>query len=268
MRRGSGPKVVYSYELADVDFPFVVISGTGAEADFHLKPEPGPYVCVEVKDSGVGMDMTVKDRLFEPFFSTKQNGAASGKGTGLGLSTVYGIMEQSKGGLKVASEQGRGAAFIAYFPRCQEDWTGHAPVKALTEDPARPCETVLVVEDEDNVRNLVRQVLEAQGYTVLEASGAREALYMYENHSGSLDLLLTDIVLSGKSGRELAKELRELSPGLRVVFMSGYTDDEVVRGGIGTPKSLFLAKPFSHDQLTHTVRAALKGSQAPVVAPA
>jgi len=241
---------------------------TGGEADFHLKPAPGSYVCVEVRDSGVGMDMAVKDRLFEPFFSTKQNGAASGKGTGLGLSTVYGIMEQSKGGLKVMSQQGRGASFIAYFPRCDEDWTRHAPDRVETKAPRRPSETVLVVEDEDNVRNLVRQVLEAQGYMVLEASGAREALYMYENHTGHLDLLLTDIVLSGKSGRELAKELRELSPGLRVVFMSGYTDDEVVRGGIGTPQSLFLAKPFSHSQLTHTVRAALEGAKAPATAPA
>ncbi|MBW8886120.1 MAG: MASE1 domain-containing protein [Fibrobacteres bacterium] len=240
---------------------------TGRESDFHLKPEPGSYVCVEVRDSGIGMDMTVKDRLFEPFFSTKQNGAAAGKGTGLGLSTVYGIMEQSKGGLKVASEEGRGASFIAYFPRCVEDWTGRAPGRIETTAPGRPSETVLVVEDEDNVRNLVRQVLEAQGYMVLEASGAREALYMYENHSGRLDLLLTDIVLSGKSGRELAKELRELNPGLRVVFMSGYTDDEVVRGGVGTPQSLFLAKPFSHGQLTHIVRSALEGAKAPAEAP-
>jgi DNA-binding NtrC family response regulator len=181
----------------------------------------------------------------------------------LGLSTVYGIMEQNKGGLKVASEPGRGAAFYAYFPRSDEDWSGTAPARAEALEPARSRETVLVVEDEENVRTLVRHVLEAQGYTVLDASGAREAMYMHENHPDRIDLLLTDIVLSGKSGRELAKELCELRPGLKVVFMSGYTDDAVVRGGLGNPKSLFLAKPFSPGRLAGTVRAALEGTSAP-----
>jgi signal transduction histidine kinase/CheY-like chemotaxis protein len=240
----------------------------GDEAGFHLKPAPGRYVCVEVRDSGVGMDAGVKDRIFEPFFSTKQGGPANGKGTGLGLSTVYGIMEQNQGGLKVASEPGRGASFYAYFPCCEEDWSGSAPARSLAPARARTAETVLVVEDEENVRTLVRHVLEAQGYAVLEASGAREAMYMHENHPGRIDLLLTDIVLSGKSGRELAKDLVELHPGLRVVFMSGYTDDAVVRGGLPKAKSLFLAKPFSPAQLTDIVQAALEGTQTPAEAAA
>jgi signal transduction histidine kinase/CheY-like chemotaxis protein len=235
------------------------------EADgFHLRPEPGRYVCIEVRDSGVGMDESVKGHLFEPFFSTKQGGTGpGGAGTGLGLSTVYGIMQQNKGGLKVVSDPGKGAAFYAYFRRTGEDWSA-GPLPDPVEAPVAraPKETVLVVEDEENVRTLVRHVLEAQGYRVLEASGAREAMYMHENHEGGIDLLLTDIVLSGKSGREIAKEFAELRPGIRIIFMSGYTDDTVIRSELEKTRALFMGKPFTPSQLLQKVRAALEGAEA------
>jgi nitrogen-specific signal transduction histidine kinase/CheY-like chemotaxis protein len=241
----------------------------GSEQDFHLKPEPGEYVCLEVRDSGVGMGLEVKDHLFEPFFSTKGGGMGpGGGGTGLGLSTVYGIMQQNLGGLRVASEPGKGASFFAYFRRASEDWKAARPVPAEAPATEPPKETVLVVEDEQNVRTLVRHVLEARGYHVLDASGAREALYMHENHPGRIDLLLTDIVLSGKSGREIAKEFLELRPGIKVIFMSGYTDDTLMRSELEKTNALFMGKPFTPAKLLLKVRAALDGVEANAAAAA
>jgi signal transduction histidine kinase len=241
----------------------------GHETGFHLKPAPGRYVRVEVKDSGAGMDAAVRDRLFEPFFSTKHVGSANGgSGTGLGLSTVYGIMEQNRGGLKVASEPGQGTSLYAYFPLCEEDWSGVPSEPTAEGGESRPRETILVVEDEENVRSLVRHVLEGQGYVVLEASGAREAMYVHENHAGRIDLLLTDVMLPGKSGRELARELLEVRPATKIIFMSGYTEDSVIRTELERSKAaLFLGKPFSPTLLGHTVRAALEGRPAPVETP-
>jgi CheY-like chemotaxis protein len=241
----------------------------GQETGFHLKPAPGRYVRVEVKDSGAGMDAAVRDRLFEPFFSTKHVGSANGgSGTGLGLSTVYGIMEQNRGGLKVASEPGQGTSLYAYFPLCEEDWSGVPSEPTAEGGESRPRETILVVEDEENVRSLVRHVLEGQGYVVLEASGAREAMYVHENHAGRIDLLLTDVMLPGKSGRELARELLEVRPATKIIFMSGYTEDSVIRTELERSKAaLFLGKPFSPTLLGHTVRAALEGRPAPVETP-
>jgi signal transduction histidine kinase len=244
---------------------------TGNETGFHLKPAPGRYARVEVRDSGSGMEAAVRDRLFEPFFSTKHAGRANGNGgsgTGLGLSTVYGIMEQNRGGLKVFSEPGQGSIIYVYFPCCEEDWAGvPAPIEEDAEQP-RGRETILVVEDEENVRSLVRQVLEGQGYAVLEASGAREAMYVHENHAGRIDLLLTDVMLPGKSGRELARELTEFRPATKIIFMSGYTGDTVIRTELERSKALFLGKPFSPALLGRTVRAALEGKPAPVETPA
>jgi two-component system cell cycle sensor histidine kinase/response regulator CckA len=241
----------------------------GNETGFHLKPAPGRYVRVEVRDSGSGMETAVKDRLFEPFFSTKHVGSANGgSGTGLGLSTVYGIMEQNRGGLKVASEPGHGSILYAYFPCCDEDWTAGAPAEAESRTEARGRETILVVEDEENVRSLVRHVLEGQGYAVLEASGAREAMYVHENQAGRIDCLLTDVMLPGKSGRELARELIEVRPATKIIFMSGYTEDSVLRTEIERSKALFLGKPFSPTLLARTVRAALEGKPAPIETPA
>jgi nitrogen-specific signal transduction histidine kinase/CheY-like chemotaxis protein len=237
----------------------------GHETGFHLKPAPGRYVRVEVRDSGKGMEAAVKDRLFEPFFSTKHAGSTNGgSGTGLGLSTVYGIMEQNRGGLKVASEPGQGTILYAYFPRCEVDWSGIPTPLIERRDEIRALETVLVVEDEENVRSLVRHVLEGQGYAVLEASGAREAMYVHENHAGRIDLLLTDVVLPGKSGRELARELAEVRPATKIIFMSGYTEDSLIRTELEKSRALFLGKPFSPTLLAHTVKAALEGRPAPV----
>ena len=236
---------------------------TGNESDLHLKPESGKYVCLEVRDSGVGMGRDVLEHLFEPFFSTKQAGGPGGGGTGLGLSTVYGIMQQNRGGLKVVSEPGKGATFTAYFRRSEDDWSPGSEAAAQMPAAMAPKETVLVVEDEENVRNLVRHVLEAQGYEVLDASGAREAMYMHENHPGRIDLLLTDIVLSGKSGREIAREFAELRPGIKVIFMSGYADDTLMRSELEKNRALFMGKPFTPSRLLHKVRAALDGVTAP-----
>jgi PAS domain S-box-containing protein len=230
---------------------------SGSESDFFLKPQPGSYACLVIKDSGMGMTPEVKTHLFEPFYTTKEKF----QGTGLGLSTVYGIVQQSRGGIRVVTEPDKGTAVYAYFPRNDEDWTRSEAAKpegpGETAAIAQQGETILVVEDEENVRKLVRHVLTAQGYTVLEASGAREAMFMHENHTGPIHLLLTDIVMSGKSGREVAKEFMELRPGIRVVYMSGYTDDNDFRKELEKTNAHFLGKPFAPSRLVQKIREAL-----------
>ena len=235
---------------------------TGKETDFYLKPQPGSYVGLVIRDSGIGMAPDVKAHLFEPFYTTKEKA----QGTGLGLSTVFGCMQQNRGAIRIVSEPDKGTAFFIYFRKDEEDWTQSlraaetAQSEAETDRKGRS-ETILVVEDEENVRKLVKHVLSAQGYTVLEASGAREAMYMHENHPGPIHLLLTDIVLSGKSGREIAKEFLELRPGIRVVYMSGYTDDTEFRKELEKSNAQFLGKPFTPTRLLQKVRDAFLGAE-------
>ncbi|GEM_PF-6154153 len=235
----------------------------GSEPDFYLKPQPGSYVGIVIRDSGVGMGPEVKAHLFEPFYTTKEKF----QGTGLGLSTVFGIMQQNRGGIRIVSELDKGTACYVYFRKDAEDWTQSVrpaeptPAEAESGQGKTRTETILVVEDEENVRKLVRHVLAAQGYTVLEASGAREAMYMHEHHPGPIHLLLTDIVLSGKSGREIAKEFLELRPGIRVVYMSGYTDDTGFRKELEKSNAQFLGKPFTPTRLLQKVRDALMGAE-------
>ncbi len=215
----------------------------------HFDVPPGPYVVLAVSDTGTGMDAKTLSHVFEPFFTTKE----AGKGTGLGLSTVYGVVKQSGGHVTAYSEPGVGTTFKIYLPRVEDapetDHGSSAPA-AL----AGGTETILVVEDEEAVRRLACRALEAQGYTVLSAAGAREAIRLCEEHAGKIHLMLTDVVMPGVSGRDLARSAAAIRPSLRVLFMSGYTDDAIVHHGVldaGTP---FLQKPFTPRSLAQKVR--------------
>jgi two-component system cell cycle sensor histidine kinase/response regulator CckA len=220
----------------------------------------GSYVELRVADTGVGMDAETKRRLFEPFFTTREKG----KGTGLGLATVYGIVKQSGGFIWVESEPARGTTFTLHLPRVDD--AAEAPAGALSAQPkARGTETVLVVEDEAAVRVVVTRALRAHGYTVLEAEDAARALRLASRPELHLDLLLTDVVMPGLSGTALAQRLLEERPDLRVVFMSGYTDEALGHHGVLEPGTHFIQKPFASDDLLRVVRDALdaRGPGAP-----
>src|SRR3989442_1702908 len=227
----------------------VELDATYAQA--HLGSVPGSYAMVAVTDTGVGMDATVRAHLFEPFFTTKE----VGKGTGLGLATVYGIVKQSDGYISVYSEVGRGTSFKIYLPRIDTP----APIQAspAKDRPDRGTETILVVDDEPAVLSLSRRALDAQGYVVLTASDASDAMRVVERHGGTIHLLLTDVVMPGLSGRELADRLATRRPGIRVLYMSGYPGDAVVQPGPLPHGSAFLQKPFSPDGLARKVRDVL-----------
>ena len=213
--------------------------------------ESGSYVVVSVSDTGVGMDEATRAHIFEPFFTTK----GPGKGMGLGLATVYGIVTQSGGHVEVDTEVGRGTTFRIYLPRTEEPISGrsHFGPSPL----ARGTETILLVEDEDAVRALVRHVLQMNGYTVLEAGHGREALRIAEGHPGPIDLLVTDVVMPEVSGGELAARLTALRPRVKVLYLSGYTDDAVVRPGVLHAETAFLQKPFTPSALAQKVREVL-----------
>ncbi len=219
-----------------------------AFARAHLGSVPGAYAMFALTDTGSGMDATVRAHLFEPFFTTKE----VGKGTGLGLATVYGIVKQSDGYISVYSEPGHGSSFKIYLPRIATP--ARAAAGPQKGGPARGTETVLVVEDEPAVLSLSRRALEAQGYVVLAASDAASALRVVERHGGMIHLLLTDVVMPGLSGRELADQLAGQRPGIRVLYMSGYPGDAVVQHGTLPSGSAFLQKPFSPDGLARKVR--------------
>jgi PAS domain S-box-containing protein len=220
-------------------------------AEQHMGAAPGRYVMLAVTDTGVGMDPATKEHLFEPFFTTKA------KGTGLGLSTVYGIVKQSGGSVWVESELGRGTTFRAYLPHVDAPAVGACPppAPALT----RGTETLLLVEDEDAVREVAERILRSAGYAVLVADGGSAALRIADEHPARIHLLLTDLVMPHMGGCQLADELCLRRPELRVLYMSGYADDAVVRGiGIGRGAH-FLGKPFAPADLTRKVREALDG---------
>jgi CheY-like chemotaxis protein len=205
-----------------------------------------------VSDTGHGMDAATQARVFEPFFTTKEKG----KGTGLGLATVYGIVKQSGGSIWVYSEPGHGATFKVYLPAVDEPVRvrGSEPVEAAVPQGS---ETVLVVEDEEVLREIVREALQASGYKVLEARHGAEALRICESHAPLIDLVLTDAVMPGIGGRELGERITSIRPEVRVLYMSGYTDDTIVRHGVLTAEVAFLQKPFTLDALARKVRAVL-----------
>ena len=200
------------------------------------------------------MDAAVRARLFEPFFTTK----SKDKGTGLGLSVAYGIVKQSGGSIQVTSDPGRGATFTIYLPAVGEEG-GVVVVEPATPaaGATRGAETVLVAEDEEPVRALVREVLHRSGYTVFEASGGEEAISLSQRHPEPIHLLLTDLVMPGIGGRILADRLAPLRPAMKVLYMSGYTDDEMMREAVQQAAVAFLPKPFSADTLLRKVRDVL-----------
>jgi len=218
----------------------------------HAVVIPGPYVMMAISDTGVGMNEATKNRLFEPFFTTKEKG----KGTGLGLSTVYGIVKQSGGYIWAYSEIGMGTAFKVYFPRYREDCTETGKEGASTSAP-QGRETVLVVEDEAAVRALIRDILEGSGYSVLTASDGEDAQKIGRGHEAPIHLILTDVVMPKMGGREAAQSLAPHLPGVKVLYMSGYTNDTIVRQGVLDPDIPFLEKPFTPDALLRKVRGVL-----------
>ena len=221
-------------------------------ADAHGDVASGPHVMLAVTDTGVGMDPETLDRIFEPFFTTKE----VGKGTGLGLATVYGIVRQHGGTIRVSSRPGRGATFRLYFPRV-DPAAESAPEPPATVDVRGGAETVLVVEDDDAVRALVCDVLGKHGYRVLDASGPDECLRLVEEGDATAHLLLTDVIMPGMNGRELYERLAERLPDLRVVYMSGYDDDAIAHHGILESGVDFIQKPVSVRTLAARVREAL-----------
>jgi CheY-like chemotaxis protein/two-component sensor histidine kinase len=220
-------------------------------ANRHIAVNAGEYVMIAVSDTGIGMDEATRNRLFEPFFTTK----GAGHGTGLGLSTVYGIVKQSGGNIWVYSEPGRGATFKIYLPRAASDKVPTAQKPPVTS--TRGTETILLAEDEDSVRQLAAKVLRSLGYNVLEAKHGEEALAIAQSQPQVIHLLLTDVVMPEFSGSELANRLVSLRKGIRVLFMSGYTDEAIIHHGVLASNIAYLQKPFTPDGLARKIREVL-----------
>jgi len=227
---------------------------TEADMNRYRYVIPGPYVLLKVTDTGCGMGAELQTHIFEPFFTTKEQG----KGTGLGLATVYGVIKQSGGYIWVESDVGKGATFKVYLPRVEEARNA-APERTTFGRPQRS-RTILLVEDEHSLRKLTRNTLQEAGHTVLEACDAAEALDVSKRTDSPIDLLLTDVVMPGMSGRMLADELATLRPGIKVIYMSGYTDGDVATHGVLQSGISFLRKPFTRDALIGRVDEVLSVS--------
>ncbi len=218
----------------------------------HLGVQAGAHVMLAVSDTGVGMDKAVQARIFEPFFTTKE----VGKGTGLGLSTVFGIVQQSKGHIWIYSEPGKGTTFKVYLPRTDEAVTR---IQSGVDEASAPrgTETILLVEDEEQIRTVIRTFLRRLGYQVLEAQNAGEGLLIAEKHPGKIDLLLTDVVMPHMSGVELVRRVASIRPDMKVLCMSGYADEAILTHGFLDAGLAFLQKPITSGKLAHKIRAVL-----------
>jgi len=242
----TGGKLTIETANVDLDAAFMMSGST---------VKPGPYVMLAVTDTGCGMDAKISERIFEPFFTTKERG----KGTGLGLSTVYGIVRQSGGEILVHSQPGQGTTFRIYLPR-SDATVQEAP--AVPPAPTRLTgdETILIVEDEAAVRDLAKQVLVRAGYTVMTAANGGAALLLCEQHAGKIHLALTDVVMPGMGGRVFAEQLAKRRPDIKVLYMSGYTDDAIDHHGALDPGTHLITKPFSLTDLRRKVRELLDGN--------
>jgi CheY-like chemotaxis protein len=218
----------------------------------RLGGEPGPHVMLAVTDTGIGMSHETREHIFEPFFTTKE----VGKGTGLGLATVYGVVVQHGGCLQVDTEPGRGTTFRIFLPRVEAERAACEPPEREEEAP-RGSETILLVEDDDGVRDLARETLEERGYTVLLASRPGEALALAERDPSTIHLVLTDVVMPEMSGPALVRRLARLVPRARVLFMSGYTDTALGHHGVLDAETALLEKPFTPAALAKKVREVL-----------
>lgn len=214
--------------------------------------QAGRYIIVAVNDTGTGMDASTRSNLFQPFFTTK----GQGKGTGLGLTTVFGIVKQSGGGVEVATETGHGTSVRVFLPRI--DQPAQPEVETAAPKLVRGSETILLVEDEDLVRTLVRDTLRRDGYNVLDAPDAAEARRICQNYDGVIHLLISDVVMPKEGGRELAQTLLSERPEMKVLFMSGYTDQAVVNSRVPGADSGFIQKPFTPAALSRIVREILE----------
>jgi two-component system cell cycle sensor histidine kinase/response regulator CckA len=243
----NGGKLLIETRNVDLDSEYAI---------HHPPTAPGKYIELVMADTGIGMDAQTQSHIFEPFFTTKE----IGKGTGLGLATVYGVVKQSGGYIWVYSEPGLGCTFKVYLPRVTESVPQSAPGKIATT-PIHGSETILLVEDEESLRKLTRTMLEQSGFTVLEAQGGLEAMEVARTHTGSIDLLLTDIVMPGINGREVARNLTLARPGLKVVYMSGYSG--FGNRGLDMQEDVLLSKPFTRDALLSKVYEVLHLQKSP-----
>jgi len=236
---------------------FILETGTArfdeAFAQQHQNMAPGNYVVLAVSDTGSGMDSPTAARIFEPFFTTK----GPGKGTGLGLATVYGIVKQSAGHIFVYSEVGHGTTFKIYLPNADHKIGLGSRAEAETLAPDAKSATILLVEDDEIMRRLTRQLLEERGYAVVEANDGKAALEWVRSNPGRIDLVLTDVIMRNMSGPELVKELSGSNPGLKVVFMSGYTGELIAEREVLERGITLLEKPFSRNALLKTIHATL-----------
>jgi CheY-like chemotaxis protein len=223
------------------------------EASLYPDLSPGPYVQLSVADNGIGMDEEIQSHIFEPFFTTKEEG----KGTGLGLSMCYGIVKQNNGHIYVESQPGQGSTFRILIPRVRQAATPVIPEEER-QNIAVGSEVILLVEDDSLVRGLGAEVLRQSGYTVLEAEDGREALKIAQQHSGEIQLLLTDVVMPNMGVAELARQLKAARPEIKVLFTSGYTDDSIVRQGVLEPGVEFIEKPYSPTDLLARVGEVLE----------
>jgi CheY-like chemotaxis protein len=237
-----GGKVVL--ETANVDLD-------EAHARKHTGTASGSFVMLSVTDTGKGMSAATQARIFEPFFTTKEKG----EGTGLGLATVYGIVRQSGGYIWVDSELGQGSTFRIYLPRVEG--TADAPEERTAVRAVLGSETVLLVEDEEGVRKLIKTLLQQGGYTVIEAQNGSEALAIFQTHADRIQLVVSDIIMPQMSGPELVQYLTALRPGLKFLYISGYTDDSIIQDGLLDAETRFLQKPFTSGNLLSKVREIL-----------